>query len=770
MNTTIQNLADKLARWAMAASAQNTDIENAVRDEVYKLIFRTNVLDDVWDETILLRLMQFLNANPPDDATFGDKVRLARERASRAHAINNLFYQALNGSPDSLVEEVSRLGVHPESCVDTLRTEELSDLIRSRENTPSERIATFLALTAKAFPKSLPEWIPDATKCLEAIRDREVIGRVNSLLINPTTSQGIVVALHAVVQDGTGATTTATSATQDFEAAIGRARLNLVKSGFIPPTYDAVIMGELTDASYSGASIALGSAIALFSSRSEVCIDPYTAFTGDIKLEGAEWSVRSVHGIPDKLLAAQELGFRKVFIPADNEANIPTDLKDSMRIVAIRTITEAIVCLQRPASDVKAESLQVRKVRALEAACVERGWSLAAPSPVQGGNQFTVSPPKPPELKVTIYATGAHSPKSIERVEFMQCLVCLNELDDQQITVRSVQETFNIKQSDLREQIRSDLDELNPTETVTESYCDYVLRFDVPPEKLVIKQYSSGKLQIQGRAGGMYQRVLEAIVTLYNVHHPNAKLEVEEFLGSQPPERTPKISNSESAEPTISLPYIGTDESGKGDYFGPLVVAAVWVDESLVELLKALGIRDSKTLSDKRCKELAQAIRESCSGSYEEVEILPKRYNALYTDFKKEGKTLNHLLAWGHARALESLLARRGCKNAVADQFGDESYIRSKLMERGKAVELLQTPKAERYLAVAAASVLARDRFLTRLEQAGREHGIQLPKGASPAVVEAGRTVVAKHGQQTLEHLAKLHFKTTNRVLAGTSA
>jgi ribonuclease HIII len=195
------------------------------------------------------------------------------------------------------------------------------------------------------------------------------------------------------------------------------------------------------------------------------------------------------------------------------------------------------------------------------------------------------------------------------------------------------------------------------------------------------------------------------------------------------------------------------------------VVAAVWLDERGAEHLASLGVRDSKNLSDKRCQELANAIREVCRGSYKEVEILPERYNTLYGEFKRERKTLNHLLAWGHARALESLLQHRESDHAIADQFGDEGYIHSKLMERGKKLKLVQMPKAERHLAVAAASVLARDRFLFRLQEASRKLGITLPKGASPSAVEAARKLVSRDGKGSLKCFAKLHFKTTRQVL-----
>jgi ribonuclease HIII len=215
----------------------------------------------------------------------------------------------------------------------------------------------------------------------------------------------------------------------------------------------------------------------------------------------------------------------------------------------------------------------------------------------------------------------------------------------------------------------------------------------------------------------------------------------------------------------ISLPHIGTDESGKGDYFGSMVVAGVWIDEPTKTEMEALGVRDSKLLSDKRCKELAAQIRHICCGKFEEVEILPERYNDLYEQFKKEGKNLNHLLAWGHARAIESLLVRHPCSYAIADQFGDEKYILSRLMEKGKGLKLAQTPKGERYIAVAAASILARDRFLARLEKLSRRYEISLPKGASDIVVQIARQIVDKKGPEELKNIAKLHHKTTQKII-----
>ena len=214
------------------------------------------------------------------------------------------------------------------------------------------------------------------------------------------------------------------------------------------------------------------------------------------------------------------------------------------------------------------------------------------------------------------------------------------------------------------------------------------------------------------------------------------------------------------------LPSLGTDESGKGDFFGPLVCAGVYVDAGSAEVLQDMGVRDSKRLSDRRCRELAEGIQAACGERYSVVEISPARYNDLYEQFRREGKNLNTLLAWAHARVLENLLSRVTCTRAITDQFADPRFVQSKLQERGKKIDLLQMPRAEAHVAVAAASVLARARFLERLEQLSGQFGMTLPKGASQLVVLAGQTLVKQFGAAALRQAAKLHFKTAAEVLA----
>ena len=211
-----------------------------------------------------------------------------------------------------------------------------------------------------------------------------------------------------------------------------------------------------------------------------------------------------------------------------------------------------------------------------------------------------------------------------------------------------------------------------------------------------------------------------------------------------------------------SLNRIGIDESGKGDYFGPLVIAAVFVTPVLEQDLALMQVRDSKKISDERILEMAPDIRLLCPHSL--VAIGPQRYNELYAKIKN----LNRLLAWGHARALENLLQQVECDLAIADQFGDERLILNALQVKGKQIRLVQRTKAESDLAVAAASILARAEFLQRLDRLSQELNTTLPKGASPAVELAGRMVVKKYGRDRLGTVAKLHFKTTKQVLGET--
>lgn len=212
--------------------------------------------------------------------------------------------------------------------------------------------------------------------------------------------------------------------------------------------------------------------------------------------------------------------------------------------------------------------------------------------------------------------------------------------------------------------------------------------------------------------------------------------------------------------------WLGTDEAGKGDYFGPVVVAGVHVNAACREAFAELGITDGKTLSIKRVRQLAEAMWCGYNESIAVVQKMPAAYNALYDDFRRRGKNLNHLLGALHAEVIETLHARSGERHVCVDRFANADVITPQI---GTAIRrdlrIKQVPKAERDIAVAAASIIARDAFLTGMETLSEKYEFQLPRG-SYRVTKAGKEFVALHGIDALGEVAKLHFSLTEDVLA----
>src|SRR5437016_10113928 len=223
-----------------------------------------------------------------------------------------------------------------------------------------------------------------------------------------------------------------------------------------------------------------------------------------------------------------------------------------------------------------------------------------------------------------------------------------------------------------------------------------------------------------------------------------------------------KLGYEEVHSPEIFEPHLGVDESGKGDFFGPLVIAGVYVDRGIARKLMDAGVVDSKRItSDAKIRTLADAIRKTSMGLNEVVLVGPAKYNELYEKFGN----LNKLLAWGHARVIENLLGKKpDCPRSLSDQFADARLIEQSLFRHGQKIQIQQRPRAESDIAVAAASILARDAFINWLDREGRNLGVRLERGVSPAVkVAAGRLVEGK-GPEILRQVAKVHFRTAHAV------
>ena len=224
-----------------------------------------------------------------------------------------------------------------------------------------------------------------------------------------------------------------------------------------------------------------------------------------------------------------------------------------------------------------------------------------------------------------------------------------------------------------------------------------------------------------------------------------------------------RLGYEDVLQPEQFEPHFGVDESGKGDFFGPLVIAGVYVEREIARHLLPLGVTDSKRIgSDKKIRQLAEEIRNTPTVAVSVVLIGPEKYNSLYEKFAN----LNDLLAWGHARVIEDLLEQRpDCPRSLSDKFANERVIERALLKEGRKIQIDQRTRAESDVAVAAASILAREKFVIWLDNRARQLGIPLPKGVSAAVKSAAKQIVEKHGREALGRIAKMHFRTSAEVL-----
>ena len=269
-------------------------------------------------------------------------------------------------------------------------------------------------------------------------------------------------------------------------------------------------------------------------------------------------------------------------------------------------------------------------------------------------------------------------------------------------------------------------------------------RFAAEKEKTNVVFYESGKLVVQGKGTQDFvEFVLEPIIL-----------------------REVKLGYETVLNPELLAPRIGVDESGKGDFFGPLCIAAVYLNEKMIPGWKNAGIRDSKNVgSDRGIAELAQLIRNTPGCVFSVVPIGNAAYNRLHAKMK----SVNKVLAWGHARAIENMLGAAERMHpppvrAISDQFAhDKGVIAKALMALGRGIELVQRHKAEEDLAVAAASILARNEFVTRLRELGRKYDMVFPKGGAANVDAAAKEFVARRGAAALAEVAKTHFRTALR-------
>jgi ribonuclease HIII len=210
----------------------------------------------------------------------------------------------------------------------------------------------------------------------------------------------------------------------------------------------------------------------------------------------------------------------------------------------------------------------------------------------------------------------------------------------------------------------------------------------------------------------------------------------------------------------LGMPRIGADESGKGDYFGPLVVAAWRIEDDHVETLRDLGVTDSKALGDARIERIAGRLDDLGCGAVSA--LMPREYNPRYASLGN----LNHLLSEMHGDCIRGLVERTGpgVRAVLVDQYARHVPQLWKRAALPAGCRLETRPKGEADAAVAAASILARAEFVRGLRELSHEFGHTFPPGAGAPVLQAGRAFVRLFGRARLSEVAKVHFATSAKL------
>ena len=260
--------------------------------------------------------------------------------------------------------------------------------------------------------------------------------------------------------------------------------------------------------------------------------------------------------------------------------------------------------------------------------------------------------------------------------------------------------------------------------------------------KVNVSAYTSGKVVVAGKGTEDFVRdILEP-----------------EVIGEA------RLGYDEVRHPDWFEPHAGLDESGKGDFFGPVVAATVIADRPAITAWIEAGVKDSKQIADPQILRLDALIRGTKGVVVRTCLCGMTRYNELMA---RPGANLNRLLAWQHATALTQALAERPVPWGLLDQFSEQPLTQRELARKGvTGFDLRMRPRAEEDPVVAAASVVARAEFVRQLHDLSARLGERLQKGAGAAAKAQGARIVEWLGARALGDFAKLHFRTAYEIVA----
>jgi ribonuclease HIII len=276
--------------------------------------------------------------------------------------------------------------------------------------------------------------------------------------------------------------------------------------------------------------------------------------------------------------------------------------------------------------------------------------------------------------------------------------------------------------------------------------------FQADEADTIITLYESGKAMFQGISADVDANIWVDLEKKLN----NRNIDITE-------NKKEKDKYKDELNYYYSLSTVGSDEVGTGDYFGPIVVTASFVDKSNINLINELGVKDSKKLTDEKIKKIAPVLIKEIP--YVTFTLNNKDYNK----YQKMGYNMNKIKAILHNKVLYSITNKKEQYNydkIVVDQFVyPRKYFEHIMEATEKVTNITFTTKAESKCAsVAVASIISRYIFLLKMDELSKELGMEIPKGAGNSADEVGIEIVKKYGIEKLETIAKLNFKNTDKI------
>jgi ribonuclease HIII len=571
-----------------------------------------------------------------------------------------------------------------------------------------------------------------------------------ALLLSQDRNTGLCLGVNVLAGDKPGVVG------MDEADLVMQKQAKIVLSAF-EPEHPAIRWSMEWALEYGGESIGVALRLAALVRFKGQRADPLLGATGAVTDDGR---VRRVEGVVAKLQAARDAGIRRVLLPRENEAEAAeAGIADDVQLLFLDHVDDIPKRLAE--SSAANEMTFDGRIRLARSSLPLFGLTLTKERSLNHSRQLHVADGAGRAIlelwrKGTIASSGAASPTR-DQVNLLIAEVFVGDAPEEREGHK-----FTLAEDWRRQRLENALQSSGAQSQPVTGPAE-LMRYELrrKSSKAEVTIWTSGKGYLKGTAPAFDEILTFVSAASEGLANADAT--------PKPKSRRPAGGNTPADLPTEG-PWIGTDESGKGDYFGPLVSAAVFVNDAVAAELSAAGVQDSKKLSDKRVLALAPTVRDIVGqGRYKVTAINPGRYNELYEQFTAEGQNLNSLLAWGHTRSIEDLLgAGLKPRYAIVDQFANASYIKKRLLAeaRDSGLEVFQFPKAEANVAVAAASILAREAFLLWLTRTSASLGMAVPKGASPQVEEVARTLASSRGPGSLRDLVKLHFKTTAKVLA----